>query len=98
MYSDVADVFFEYIYSLNSDEIQQLNEGLKSNGCSAINLLEMQNSIELLLIMQLCYYLNGRLTFTNGLLIVPDGEVPDHEEKINLKNLYECSKIHLPMV
>ena len=25
----------------------------------------------------------------NGLLIVPDGEVPEGEEKINLKNLYE---------
>ena len=37
--------------------------------------------------MQLFYYLNGRLPLTNGLLIVPDGE-----EKINLKNLYEMFK------
>ena len=58
----------------------------------AINLLEIQNSIELLSIMQLFYYLNGRLPLTNGLLIVPDGEVPDGEEKINLKNLYEMFK------
>ena len=42
--------------------------------------------------MQLFYYLNGRLPLTNGLLIVPDGEVPDSEEKINLKNLYEMFK------
>ena len=42
--------------------------------------------------MQLFYYLNGRLPLTNGLLIVPDGEVPDGEEKINLKNLYEMFK------
>ena len=38
------------------------------------------------------YYLNGRLSLTNGLLIVPNGEVPDAEEKINLKNLYEIFK------
>ena len=42
--------------------------------------------------MQLFYYLNGRLPFTNGLLIVPDGEVSDGEEKINLKNIYEMFK------
>ena len=55
LYSDVADIFFEYIHSLNLDEIQQLDEDLKSNGFGAINLLEIQNSIELLSIMQLFY-------------------------------------------
>ena len=29
---------------------------------------------------------------TNGLLIVPDGEVPEGREKINLKQLYEMFK------
>ena len=29
---------------------------------------------------------------TNGLLIVPDGEVPECEEKINLKQLYKMFK------
>ena len=42
--------------------------------------------------MQLLYYLNGRLLLTNELLIVPDSEVPDGEEKINLKNIYEMFK------
>ena len=32
LYSDVAEIFFEYIYSLNPDEIQQLDEDLKSKG------------------------------------------------------------------
>ena len=32
LYSDLADIFFEYIHSLNPDEIQQLNKHLKSNG------------------------------------------------------------------
>ena len=38
---------------------------------------------------QLFYHIHGRLSLTNGLLIVPDGEVPEREEKLNLKNLYE---------
>ena len=31
------------------------------------------------------YYFNGRLPLTNGLLIFPDGDVPEGTEKINLK-------------
>ena len=38
------------------------------------------------------YYFNGRLPLTNGLLIVPDREVPEGIEKINLKLLYEIFK------
>ena len=38
------------------------------------------------------YYLNGGFPLTNGLLIVPDGEVPEGEEKINLKQLSEMFK------
>ena len=45
--------------------------------------------MELLSTFQLFYHNNGRLPLTNGLLIVPDDEVPEGEEKINLKNLYE---------
>ena len=35
------------------------------------------------------YHKTGRFPLTNGLLIVPDGETPNGEEKINMKNLYE---------
>ena len=45
--------------------------------------------MELLSTFQLFYHNNGRLPLTNGLLIVPDSEVPEGEEKTNLKNLYE---------
>ena len=46
----------------------------------------------LLTIFQMFYYLNGRLPFTSGLIIVPNGEVPEGMEKINLKNLYTMFK------
>ena len=38
------------------------------------------------------YYLNGRFPLTNGLLIDPDGEVPEGKEKINLKQFYKMFK------
>ena len=38
------------------------------------------------------YYYNGRLSLTNGLLVVPDGESPPGSEKISLKSLYEMFK------
>ena len=46
-----------------------------------INLLEIDNALELLSTFQLFYHNNGRLPLTNGLLIVPDGEVPEGGRK-----------------
>ena len=31
MYSDIADIFFEYVHSLDLDEIQELDEEMKAN-------------------------------------------------------------------
>ena len=92
LYADIADIFIEYIHSLDADEIQELDEDLKTNGWGAKTLLEIENSFELSSIFQLIYYLNGRLPLTNGLLVVPDSETPDGKEKINLKNLHEMFK------
>ena len=38
------------------------------------------------------YYLNGKFPLTNFLLIVPDDEVPEGEEKINLNQLCKMFK------
>ena len=48
LYSDIADIFFEYIHSLDPDEIQQLDDDIKTNGWGVINLLEVDNLLELL--------------------------------------------------
>ena len=49
----------------------------KANGWGLQSLLEVENAYELLTVFQMFYYLNGRFSLTNGLLIVPDGEVPE---------------------
>ena len=89
LYANIADIFFEYIHHLNPDEIQQFNDNIKSNGWGVTDLLEIDNSLELLSTFQLFYGNTGRLPLTNGLMIVPDGEVPEREKKINLKSLYK---------
>ena len=92
LFIDIADSFIEYIHSLDINEIQGLDDDLKANGWELQSLLEVENTYELLTVFQMFYYLNGRFPLTNGLLIVPDGEVPEGREKINLKQLYEMFK------
>ena len=69
--------------------MQQLVNDIKNNGRGVINLLEIDNSLELLSAFQLFYHNNGRFPLKNRLLTVLDDERPEAEEKINLKNLHE---------
>ena len=68
-------------------KIQQLDDDIETNVWELINLFEIDNALQLLSTFQFFYHNNGRLPLTNGLLIVPDSEVPEGEEKISLKNL-----------
>ena len=54
--------------------------------------IEIENYVELLCVVQMFYYYNGRLPLTNGLLPVPDGETPPSSEKISIKTLSEMFK------
>ena len=92
LFVDIADVFIQYIYSLELDKIKELDDDIKANGWGIESIVDMQNSFELLQIFQLFDYLNGRLLLTNGLLPVPDGETPPGTKKISLKRLYELFK------
>ena len=66
---------------------------MKTNGWGVVNLLEIDNALELLSTFQLFYHGNGRLPLTNGLLIVPDSEVPEEEEKLISKICTKCFNI-----
>ena len=89
LFVNATDTFIEYIQSLDLDEIQQMDEDIKSNGWGVKSLLEIDNIYDLLRIFQMFYHFNGRLPLTNGLLILPDGETFEGAEKISLKDLYE---------
>ena len=54
--------------------------------------MEIEDSIELIALFEIFYFMNGRVPPTNGLLLVPDGETPDDSEKISIKTFYEIFK------
>ena len=74
---------------LDPDEIQELDQDIKSNGWGVKNVLGIENALDLLAIFQPFYHNTGRFPLTNTFLIVPDGETPNGEEIINMKNLYK---------
>ena len=80
LFIDIADSFIEYIHSLDINEIQELDDDLKALGWRVKSLLVVENVYDLVTVFQNFYYLNGRFPLTNGLLIVPDGEVPEGKE------------------
>ena len=60
-FTDIADIFFKYIHSLDADEVQQLDDNLQSSRWGAIDFLKIENTSELLSLFQLFYHNNGRL-------------------------------------
>ena len=96
LFMDIADIFIEYIQSLYLDQIQKMDDDIKSNGWSGgeggagvKSLLEIENVFDLLRVFRMFYHFNYRLALTNGLLVVPDGDTPEGSKKISLKYLYE---------
>lgn len=53
-------MFFEYIHSLDSDEIQELDHDIKTNGWGVKNIIDIDNTFELLSFFQLFHYNTGR--------------------------------------
>ena len=74
---------------MDSDEIQELDHDIKTNGWEVKNIIDIDNAFELLSTFQLFHYNTGRFPLSNELLVVPDGDVPAGVEKTNMKNLYE---------
>ena len=92
LYLDIADLFQEFFRSLPPQDIQDMDDDIKSNGWGVRNILDIENSPELLNIFQTFYHTTGRLPLSNGLLIVPDGDAPAGENKVNMKSLFDMSR------
>ena len=50
---------------------------------------DVENSLDLINIFQTFYQITGRLPLSNGLLVVPDGDPPPGEDRVNMKSLYD---------
>ena len=48
----------------------------------------VENTLDLINIFQTFYQITGRLPLSNRLLVVPDGDPPPGEDRVNMKSLY----------
>ena len=71
---------------------KKLDADIRINRWGIKSLLEVENAYELLTVFEMFYRLDRRFPLTNGLLIVPDGEVPEGDNKRILNQLYEMFK------
>ena len=91
LYINTAELFAEFIRSLDSFQQRDLDEDIRANGWGIKKISEVSDAQELLQIFQYFYSLNGRLPLSNSLIVVPDGDAPP-EDKLNMKNLYDLFK------
>lgn len=92
LYVDVSELFAKFVRSLGTFEIEDMNNNIRVNGWGIKKITEVQDSEELMNIFQNFYNLMGRLPLSNGLLVVPDGDAPPGEDRVNMRNLYELFK------
>ena len=88
LFFNIAELFHEYIQSIDFYEQQDIEENMKINGWgTAENIRTIKDSMRLLNLFQKFYTATGRLPTFNELLVVPDSDAQP-EEKISLKQLY----------
>lgn len=91
IYKTIPKNFREYFWTLEFDEVEGLNNNIKSNCWAFETIQEYDSSFELMKSFDIFYYLNGRFPYTNGLLWVPNDDKPNiiSGEKLSLKRLYK---------
>ena len=88
LFLDIAELFHEYIQSIDFYEQQDIEEDMKINGWGTVeNIRTIKDSMNLLNLFQIFYTATGRLPTFNELLVLLDSDAQP-EEKINLKQLY----------
>ena len=92
LFWDIAELFHEYIESIDFYEQQDIEEDMKTNGWGTVeNIRTIKDFVRLLNLFQDFYTATRRLPTFNELLVVPDSDAQP-EEKINLKQLYDMFK------
>ena len=85
---DISELFAEFIRSVNPLDLQDMDEDIKSNGWGIKKITDVDNAEDFINIFQTFYQLTGRLRLSNGLLVIPDGDPPLGEDRVNMKSLY----------
>ena len=92
LHNDTAELFPDFIRLMSSCELEDMNKDIRANGWGIKKVTEVKDAQELMRIFQDFYTLTGRLPLSNCLLVVPDGDAPPGEDKLNMKQLYDLFK------
>ena len=65
-----------------------MDEDINSNGWGIKNTTDVDNAEDFVNIFQTFYQITGRLPLSTGLLVIPDGDSPPGEVRVNMKSLY----------
>ena len=79
IYLGVSELFAEFLRSLSSYELEDINNDIRFNGWGVRKVQEIEDSHELMRIFQEFYMLTDRLPLSNELLAIPDGDTPPGE-------------------
>ena len=71
-----------------------MDEHSKSNRWGIKKITDVENSLDLINIFQRFYQITGRLPLSNGLLIVPDGDPPPGEDRVNIYDMFRHKNSH----
>ena len=91
-YFDISDLFAAFIRSIDLLNLQDMDSYIKSNGWGTKKIIDVNNAEDFMTIFQTFYQLTGGLPLSNGLLVIPDGDPPPGEYRVNMKYLYKMFK------
>ena len=66
-----------------------MGNNIKANGLGIKKITDVNNAEGFMTIFQTFYQFTGCIPLPNGLLVIPDGDPPPGEDRVNMKNLYE---------
>ena len=89
LYIDISVLFADFIRSMDSFEIHDMDNDIKANEWAIKKITDVNDAEDFMTIFQTFYQITGRLPLSNGLLIIPDEDAPPGEDRVNMKNLYE---------
>ena len=89
LYIDISVLFADFIRSMDSFEIHDMDNDIKANEWAIKKITDVNDAEDFMTIFQTFYQITGRLPLSNGLLIIPDGDATPGEDRVNMKNLYE---------
>ena len=66
-----------------------MGNNIKANGLVIKKITDVNNAEGFMTIFQTFYQFTGCIPLPNGLLVIPDGDPPPGEDRVNMKNFYE---------